>query len=329
MQEQPQHHSPLLRFLASVVVIVVAVLIFLYRDLIIDQFSVWQYKPSAQIASLADKGMFTDTARFYFYASQPALEDRNEFSDNCTQRGEKTVVLGCYVSRRIHVFNVTDSRLEGIREVTAAHEMLHAVYDRHNSAERSRIDGLIEKQYASITDERIRNLVSVYDKAEPGERMNELHSILGTEVESLLPELEDYYRKYFDDRNAVVKLSNQYEQVFTNLKNQQGTLSNELKELSASISEQITGYNTAINQLNTDIAAFNAKAKNGGFASQSQFNAERLRLVAQQTALNTQRDQVNAAIASYNQKRSDLEALNGQAESLNNSINSLEPVPSL
>ena len=38
----------------------------------------------------------------------------------------KTAVLGCYANREISIFNVTDQRLDGIREVTAAHEMLHA-----------------------------------------------------------------------------------------------------------------------------------------------------------------------------------------------------------
>lgn len=330
MQEQPpRRRGVIVRLVFSLLLIALASLIFLYRDSIIDHITVWRFTPSAEVSKLARTTSMTDLGTFYFYASQPAVESREIFNGSCTQHGEQTVVLGCYVVRRIHIFDVTDTRLNGIKEVTAAHEMLHAAYDRLASGEKKQLNALIEQQYARLTDERIRALITAYDSSEPGERLNELHSILGTEVASLSPRLEDYYRRYFIDRAVVVRLSATYESVFTELKSRQQSLLVELKRLSATISSDISAYNTAIGTLNSDIAAFNTRARSSGFTTQAQFNSERAKLVDQQTSLNARRDAINAAIASYNGKRAELEALNGQATSLNSSINSLAPVPSL
>ena len=59
---------------------------------------------------------------------------------------------------------------------------------------------------------------------------NELHSILGTEVLTLSPELEAHYRKYFTDRSVIVLLSEKYERVFTGLRRKAKTLNVQLGE---------------------------------------------------------------------------------------------------
>jgi hypothetical protein len=43
---------------------------------------------------------------------------------------------------------------------------------------------------------------------------NELHSMVGTEVANLPPELAAYYAQYFTDRNTVLAYRNDYEGVF-------------------------------------------------------------------------------------------------------------------
>ena len=59
-----------------------------------------------------------------------------------------------------------------------------------------------------------------YDRAQPGTRANELHSILGTEFADLGDELEEYYRRYFTDRSEVVKLHAQYQEKFESRENE-------------------------------------------------------------------------------------------------------------
>jgi hypothetical protein len=315
---------------SSVLLLVCAGWLYLNRDYVIDSVTAWQYTPSPAISQLAERTHLTDLGLHYFYASRPEVNERAAFNTHCTVRGEKTVVLGCYSARRIYLFDVTDERLDGIKEVTAAHEMLHAAYDRLSDSEKERINTLISEWYPKITDERIKGIIAEYDKTEPGERLNELHSILPTEIATLSPELEQYYQQYFTDRAKVVAYSASYEQVFADISSQQKSLSEDLAQLAARISEAVTAYNGAITRLNADVAAFNTKAKSAGaFASQREFNAARTSLLDRQTVVSAQRTDVNAMIADYNAKRKQLEALNGQAESLNKSIDSLAPVPSI
>lgn len=305
--------------------------LFLNRQYVIDQLAVWQYQPSAEIAKLVELSKMNDTAQFYFYASRPELNDRERFNQNCTANSEQTVVLGCYAAQRIYLFNVTDDRLDGIKEVTAAHEMLHAAYDRLSRSEKDRIHGLLEAQLQTVDDPRIQELIAIYDKTEPGRRLNELHSIFATELATLSPELETYYEKYFTDRDAIVALAKQYESVFAAIKQQQAELVSELNSLADQISAASARYNQDAEQLNQDIAAFNERANNDSYSSQAAFNADRNALTGRQAALAEQRVAINNSIALYNQKRSELESINGQAQELNNSINSnaLDPAPAL
>lgn len=329
MNEQPRRSSAW-GLLASIAVLLVAATIFLNRQQLLDRYSTWSYQPSAEIAALSSGAGLTEDGRFYFYASRPELNDRASFNSRCTHKGEKTAILGCYVAMRIYIFNVTDERLDGIKEVTAAHEMLHAAYDRLSDKEKAKINQQVEAQLLRISDPRIKNLVALYDKTEPGERANELHSILGTEVRELSPELEAYYKRYFVDRQQLVSMSERYEAVFKEINTEQQALVDELNELAGAISQKSNAYNEETSQLNADIATFNQRASNGGFVSQSEFAQQRKLLTNRQATLQAIRSELNAMIAAYNDKRERLETLNGQAEELNRSINSqLTPVPSI
>ena len=311
-------------------ILVFALTVFLFRQQLIDQYNVWSYHPSAEVSRIAAAVKFNPTGEFYFYTSHPEIDGRSDFNSHCTQQDEKTAILGCYSAGRIYVFDVTDSRLDGIKEVTAAHEMLHAAYERLPDSEKQKIDRLVEVQLASVTDTRIKDLIELYDKTEPGERANELHSILGTEVKDLSPELEAYYARYFKDRSALVAMSEKYESIFKEINEEQNNLVEELNSLAADITARSVTYNNDTNKLNADITSFNQKANSGGFDSQAEFDTARRSLLARQTELQAARATLNSMIATYNSKRQRLETLNGQAESLNRSINSqLSPVPSI
>jgi chromosome segregation ATPase len=313
------------------VLFLIAIWLFLNRQMVIDQVAYWQYKPSADIAALAERADMSDKGRYYFYASFPEVQDRQKFNSSCnTTRTQETVVLGCYTGRHIYIFDVEDAKLNGIKEVTAAHEMLHAAYERLDPSERDRVDTLLDKVAKATTDDNLKTLLSAYDKSEPGERLNELHSILGTQVRNLGPELENYYKQYFTNRTALVDLSDKYESVFNSLKSQQQQLASELEQLAQDLTAESNRYNQAISQLNADIADFNTRATSGSFSSQAQFNSERDSLVARQESLKVERNVLNAKIAQYNERRQALEAINSQAEALNRSINSnLSPVPAI
>ena len=186
------------------------------RQNIYDTWRLHNYQPPIAVVNLANNTTMNSYARKVFYVEQPQLQSLETFRSNCTT-SEQTIVLGCYKTKiGIYVYDVADPRLAGVQEVTAAHEMLHAAYDRLSSAEKSRINTLTQQAYATITDERIKKNVEAYREKDPGIVPNELHSILGTEVNSLPEPLESYYKQYFTNRSKIVGYSAQYESEFTN-----------------------------------------------------------------------------------------------------------------
>lgn len=305
---------------------------FVYRQAIIDQFVVWNFQPSSSVQETAKRAGLSDTGTFYLYASQTAIVDQAAFNTACgSLQTEQSVVLGCYVApeRKIYIYNVSDPRLDGVIEATAAHEMLHAAYDRLGTAERQQIDTLLRDEQSRITDQRLKTLIALYEKTEPGQLLNELHSIVATEIRDVSPELETYYTRYFSDRSAVVTLTEAYEKLFSDLQQQQDALVNELNTLTTAINERQTTYSAAIVQLNADIATFNAWAKTAR-PTESEFMQRRNGLDVRIAALESERKSINTAISTYNKKKAELDELNLKARDLNKSINSkVLPTPSI
>lgn len=321
----------LLGGVAAVVTITIAALLFFNRQYVIDQLTVWQYRPSSDIAALATRTDMNSGGMFLFYASQPSIEDADTFNKQCGKHEASTAILGCYNGTHIYIYNVTDTRLDGIRDVTAAHEMLHAAYARMNSSQKSKINTLLEAEYAKLKDDKqFAERMAFYARTEPGERDNELHSVIGTEVASISQELEDHYKKYFNNRSKVVALHDAYAKVFSDLQAKSDTLLAQLTELKNKIETESLTYNKDVNELNSDIALFNARASNGGFANQAVFDAERSDLVKRANVLDETRQDINSKVSRYETLRQELASVASQSDALNKSIDSsLVPAPSL
>jgi Skp family chaperone for outer membrane proteins len=242
---------------------------FIFRQDIQDWAELRNYQPSAEIAALASDTTMSEKGRALFYLQDPLLVDKVTFNEYC-RINEATIVLGCYIEGRgIYLLDVTDDRLKGVEEVTAAHEMLHAAYDRLGNKEKDRINKLLLEVFDNVTNDRLRQTIELYRTQDPAIVPNELHSILGTELQELPVELETYYSAYFIDRSKVVELSERYEQVFIERKNTIRAYDEDLKKRKAEIdalqSQLITEEQDIIatrNQLNTyrannDIATYN------------------------------------------------------------------------
>lgn len=316
---------------ATLIIIAISFWMILQRQYIHDQIIVWQYQPTSAIASIADRTTMTDKGRFFFYASRPTIEDNQAFNKNCSRLEQQTAILGCYRNAQIYIYNVKDVRLDGMLEVTAAHEMLHAAYVRLSSGERRAVDELLAAEYATLkSDAKFAERMAFYDRTEPGEQSNELFAIIGTEINSVSPQLEATYRRYFSDRREVVAMYQSYESVFTSLSNQAAELTDKLSALSDEISRDTAKYNQDVAALNTAIETFNQRAQGDGFLSQSQFQSERNALVARVDDVEALRAAINASIERYNALRIELESVSSQSQALNRSIDStLAPAPVL
>lgn len=264
--------------LVSVVVILGSVYGILHRREILDYLALRNYSPGERIAALAADTTMKDGTRRVFYINHPALNNKKEFRDNCPAT-EQSIVLGCYVERDgIFLLDVTDQRLSGVIQVTAAHEALHAEYDRLSREERARVNQMTAAFFEGLQDDRIKKTVEQYRAKDSSIVPNELHSILATEVRQLSPELEVYYSRYFTNRVKIVEYSENYEQTFVALNKQVEAYDKELTLLKENIESnrtEIQGANSEIEQqknrldnllsqdrteeYNAEVPAFNAR----------------------------------------------------------------------
>jgi outer membrane murein-binding lipoprotein Lpp len=265
------------------------------RNALYDWARLRDYAPSTEIAQLATDTTMTDYARHMYYVNHPDIKERTVFSSYCNIAAEQAAVLGCYKGgqRGIYLLQVTNAELAGIKQVTAAHEMLHAVYERLGSDERQRVNTMLQNYYDhQLTDESIKQTVDAYRKTEPDDLVNEMHSIFGTQVATLPTELGKYYEKYFTDRSKVIGYYSAYQQAFTGRQQR-------IDQYDA----QLDSWKTQISQLESEVKAQQSDLQN------RRDTLNRYRANGNAEAYNNGVDGFNAAVVSYNAKVSELQQL--------------------
>ncbi len=320
-----RRRAPLIITLAVLLVVgLLAAVAVSNRQHLVDQWTVWNYSPTSVVQGYADRSTMTDHGEFLFFASQPVVAAADEFNTVCENHEEGSGVLGCYTGNDmiITLFDITDPQLDGMEEVVASHEMLHAAWDRMSTDEQTRLGVLLEAEYETLSaDPDFAARMEVYARTEPGERLNELHSIIGTEVADLDPALEEYYDQYFSDRAALVALHIKSKAVFDQIEAQTAALITEIDQLKVDIEADLATYNSGYDQLNLDIENFNKRADAGEFESQEQFDNERAALIARQATLDALFDSIKSRETTYNAKIEQLSQLNAAAAALNTAIN--------
>ena len=314
----------LLLVVVQLVPIVGVVWIASHGQRLVDQVAVWNFTPSAELEGYVDRSTMTDLGEFLFYASSPEVNSKESFDAICSSDEEGVGTLGCYLpaTGAIHLYDITDERLDGMEEVIAAHEMLHAAWARMGADELAVISPLLEAQaQLSEADPAFAARMEFYARSEPGERLNELHSILGTEVAELDPRLEQHYADLFADRAALVGLHTVSNQVFVDIEKQAADLVAQLDALAAGIEADYASYTAGYDQLDSDVESFNARADSGDFDSQRQFDREYDALLQRQQDLDALYDSISARDATYTALVAQLDALNADVDELNSSIN--------
>lgn len=318
-------------WLVSALLIIGSIWLWAERQYVVDAIQYYQYTPSAAVKQVSTEAGLTEDATFTFYATRPAVETSQAFNQHCQRKEADSPILGCYSANRIYIFDVTDDRLDGVKAVTAAHELLHAEYERMSDAEKQRLQPLLQAVYQKVTDTSLEARMEYYEKTEPGESFNELHSIIGTEYASIGGELEKHYARFFNDRQSLVALHEKVNQVFEELSEEADALVNQIEKLAYSINKDTEEYNRQIADLNQAVTAFNARAaRSGGFTTQDEFQAARQALVSTSDELGDFRQQIQADVAEYKVLLARLDAINAESASLNQSLDSsLSDVPTI
>jgi uncharacterized protein YoxC len=315
-------------WIVSALLVAGSVWLWVERQYVVDAIQYNQYTPTATVREVADQAGLTNQARFTFYATRPSVESSEAFNRDCQRKEADSPILGCYASDRIFIFNITDERLNGIKAVTAAHELLHAEYDRLPDSEKKRLQPLLQAAFKKVTNSDLEARMKYYEKTEPGEAYNELHSILGTEYESLGPDLENYYKQYFTNRSMLVALHQKVEDTFNGLHEEADDLTNKIEKLAYAINSDTKLYNTEIQDLNKAVSSFNAHAQQ--FTTEEEFQAARSKLLSQSNALGDFRQRIEANIAQYKTLLAQLDSINAESASLNASLDStLSDVPKI
>ena len=282
----------------AIILIALCLAVVIYRQPLNDWWRLRGYQPPSDISRLADQDTMTPYARHLFYLNDPQLVSSvASFRKDCPEN-EDAIVLGCYHPGEdgIYIYNVKTQDLQGVAQVTAAHEDLHAIYERLSSKEKQRVDGLLENYYQhDLTNQRVRDEINLYMKTEPNSVLDEMHSTFGTEVANLPPALEDYYKQYFNDRSVIVAFSNRYEGAFTGRQTQISQDDEQLSAMKRQIDAQQTDLQTRLQELD---------------ATQNHLKA----LLA-----SGQTEEYNAGVPAYNDQ---VQAYNASVAGLRSSINS-------
>lgn len=309
-----------------------AILLFLVAFLVVnfgvirDIFVGLSYRPSSEMSEIREKLDLTGKGWRIFNASLPELEEREEFNQICRGEESENAVLGCYRDDRVYVYNVLSEELDGIREVTAAHELLHAVYDRMSAEERRELSPVLNEIYKK-NQEILGEEIELYDDVD---REEELFVRIGTEIATLPNELEKRYSEIFKDQDKIVGFYDGYITVFREIERKLKELLARVQELEVDIEGKTEQYEAEVGVLNRDIEEFNACASTPDcFTSRWAFNNKRNSLVARQGTLTALYNEINGMISEYNNLAAEYNEnlLHGQA--LNKAINSAEKVNGL
>ncbi|MEP7762462.1 hypothetical protein [Sanguibacter sp. 25GB23B1] len=171
--------------------------------------------PSDEVVALADAAHLSAEGREIFYGTQPEILGAQAFAGRCTDghaapASVRSEVVGCYNggTDTIVLYAPADPRLYGFVVETAAHEGLHAAWERLTAAERSALELLLEAEVAATpADDPIHAQItgSVGENAE--NRPTELFAYVGTQLwreGGLAPELEVAFSRFVADRAALV-----------------------------------------------------------------------------------------------------------------------------
>ncbi|MCA9309151.1 hypothetical protein KC973_02135 [Candidatus Saccharibacteria bacterium] len=284
-------------FITFVGVVVLAGLAVINKQQIKDYYVVSTTDVQPAAASIQSSIKLTGKGDFLYEASRPQVLSSSAFNAACKNVAEEhSVILGCYTNQRFYVYSIDDARLDGVEEVTAAHELLHAVYERMTTTEQQTIDKQLVAVANTIQDEHFKETVEAYRKAESGQLNNELHSILGTEIAVLPATLEQHYAQYFSDRQTIVAYSNQYQEIFRESERQRDVYEAQrttLKSQIDQINQQIDDLQKTLNSKQQELQALRS-------TSVAAYNAQVPTYNALISDYNTLIDQVKRYIATYN-----------------------------
>ena len=254
---------------------------------IADTIAANGYEAPEELSKLIEEIDLTDDGMRILKASRPELQEADAFNQNCTVITDGTTVLGCYHDKRIYVYNIQKTELNGIRQTTLAHELLHAIWERMSYTERQAILPSLKSVYDG-SEMLQRDL----EKTSPDSFDDELHSRVGTQLdpEKMPEDLRTHYAKYFKQPAKIFAFYDKYNSIFEDFKKQAEELLAIIDEHHTKYDEMLAEYEAEFKQWTLDKNDFNQRASSGAIATTEQFKAERTALINRQDELQKKRN---------------------------------------
>lgn len=293
---------------------------YLVRQRIYDAIRLYNYHPPAPIALLAREDTMNAYTTKVFYVNHPKLISTVQAFRRACPIDKQNIVLGCYYvgQRGIFIFNVNDPALAGVQQVTAAHEVLHAIYARLSNKARNQLDQELNAYYKhGLTNSRVQAEVKIYQKTEPGSVYDEMSCTFGTEIANLPPALNKYYQQFFNNRMAIVNYEKQYQAAFTSRKNQIKADDQQLAIMKKSIDALQLALTTQLNQINAQRAQLQSTPPQNN----ANYNRKVIVFNENVSGFNLEVNRLKAKIASYNQLVIARNKIAGTFDSLVQAIN--------
>ena len=246
--------TKLIIFTTTFVYLMILIVGYLNLTSIQDYVKLYNYKAPSAISYLATQDTMTDYTRHLFYLNSPQILDTvTSFRNQCSET-KNIIVLGCYKigQKGIYIYKVNNPLLAGINQVTAAHEVLHSVYERLSVADRNQLNKDLQYYYDNkLTDTNVKAEISLYQKYEPNSVYDEMSCTYGTELKDLTPNLEKYYSKYFSNRLTIYNYYSSYESQFNSRIAKIYSYDTNLTSMNSNIKSQQLNLSSLYSQINT------------------------------------------------------------------------------
>lgn len=265
-----------------------------------DWVAGWKYEPDAKTAALEESLELSEKGERIWRAVWPAYQPAAIFNELCDSHDAEVRVLGCYVAAddRIYIYEVTTAELVDMNKVTAAHELLHAVWARMDDFERSRLTNQLESFYLEQKD---------WFDAEVGgypedERIGEIYTRAATKLRELPEGLERHYAEYFQNRAQIVTYYENYLAPFEALEARMEELDEQIDAMDVEIETARTKYQADLAVHNAKVDKFNACADTANcFKTDAEFQRQRNGLLNSETSLENRRTALNTRIDEFNE----------------------------
>lgn len=280
------------------------------------------YHPTEEMQSIINSLDLTSRGERILKAASPTLDTRDVFNEKCNSHSIDIYVLGCFLTAedRIHLYDVTEKELDGVKEATTAHELLHAVYLRLPFWEQSSLNAKMKEYYDSLeSSSEIKKSLKLYEE---DDFYDELHSRLGTEVKDLPLDLEKHYEAIFKDQDKIVDFYEKYSNTFKKYEAETAKLADKINKLQQEIDTEEKSLSDRAANLNSRITNYNNRVAAHNYTDVYSIRAEGDGLQNESNIINSDYDKLNKKIDEYNKLIGEYNESIIRTNEIFNSINS-------